>query len=230
MIVLPPPPGVPLDHEPLRNLPRMRWFDVGREDSRGLWCEPCTVFEPGAVHRHRATPLPGVSTSWPAVMTWSAIMTKTLHLCKRSTSPNTPLGCLSASSCGPLEGGPCKRTASALVTAPPTRVGLQTQSRHKAYGNTAVAGVPKSWLPFCCKHSHAIRRMETKTTRGPRTNSGVTLQTQSRHKAYGNVGVGVDHFALEQLQTQSRHKAYGNLSPGRGVGGLIAPVANTVTP
>jgi hypothetical protein len=42
-------------------------------------------------------------------------------------------GC--AASWASLEGGLCKRAASALVAAPPTPVGFQLRSRHKAYGN-----------------------------------------------------------------------------------------------
>ena len=77
-----------------------------------------------------------------------------------SYQPKRPLGCLSAASRAPLEGGPCKRAVSVLVTGSPTRVGLQTRSRHKAYGNDEQ-GLDGEEDPEGCKHGHAIRRMET---------------------------------------------------------------------
>ena len=78
----------------------------------------------------------------------------------------------------------CNPVASPLVTAPPTRVGSETRSRHKAYGNPRPAGIPA--LSACPKRGHAIRRMETRKTRHC-TYSYHQSETRSRHKAYGNM-------------------------------------------
>jgi hypothetical protein len=138
-------------------------------------------------------------------------MTKGCHLCKPPTCEDawkrrqsTGLGSIRT-------GSPRRAITSMLVTRPPTRIGSETESRQKAYGNLCSSRARRMYTRSP-KQSHAKRRMETSPSM-VNPNTSTVVRNRVTPKGVWKLAEGLVLLpAPVESETESRQKAYGNVS------------------
>jgi hypothetical protein len=141
-----------------------RWRSWRRHPLAGQCCDQPEHHQPAGRLSRLSLHVPSMWASWDTVGIYGqaamageapywAVQLGVVHDHDERSSPVQAVhqhkrlpGWPSGSPVRPLVGSPCNSASSSLVTAPQTRVGSETRSRHKAYGNRTGDGAT---YPVC---------------------------------------------------------------------------------